>query len=257
MPLAVLKMNRSKTLVIWIFTVLSVASSGYGFCRNIQHQKHINTVRIVKNFPGSTTSYRLSMSKEDDDNAVSRRRKRRGKDGAGSGTTISSPNAADLDVSRERVVITPDGYTTEAMVAPAGGDGTTSLEDSFGLGNNQLRELMEQELPVPREDLVTKKEVKETDGNKVFKLPELKEFLDSVTGETGEKNRQDAEERMKKIDRSNQEEYLRVIQLNPFADADDTMFLDEVCIPSYTKLSYVQLYKSNVFRSNIYQSVHA
>lgn len=31
----------------------------------------------------------------------------------------------------------------------------TSLEDMFGLGNDQLRELMEQELPVPREDLVT------------------------------------------------------------------------------------------------------
>jgi len=30
-----------------------------------------------------------------------------------------------------------------------------------------------------------------------------------------------------RVDRSNQEEYLRVLQLNPFADADETMFLDE------------------------------
>lgn len=108
-------------------------------------------------------------------------------------------------------------------------DGSSSLEDLFGLGSNQLRELMEQELPVPREDLITKKEVTDsnTDKNKVFKLPDLSEFMDSATGSTGDKRRP-VEEEVKKVDRKDREEYLRVLQLNPFADADDTMFLDEV-----------------------------
>jgi len=33
-----------------------------------------------------------------------------------------------------------------------------------------------------------------------------------------------------KVDRTNRDEYLRVLQLNPFADADETMFLDEVLL---------------------------
>ena len=87
---------------------------------------------------------------------------------------------------------------------------------------------MEQELPVPREDLITKKEVTDSnsDKSKVFKLPDLSEFVDAATGGTGGKRAVEPE--AVRIDRSNREEYLRVLQLNPFADADDTMFLDEV-----------------------------
>lgn len=107
----------------------------------------------------------------------------------------------------------------------------TSLEDMFGLGNDQLRELMEQELPVPREDLITRKVIKEEsrDKNKVFKLPDLTEFVKDESKESVEERtvREEAENR-KRVDRSNQQEYLRVLQLNPFADADDSLFLDEV-----------------------------
>ena len=123
---------------------------------------------------------------------------------------------------------TPSSGTREVEGAVLNEDGSSSLEDLFGLGSNQLRELMEQELPVPREDLITKKEVTDSnsDKNKVFKLPDLNEFMDSATGTSGKKRVEDVE--TVRIDRSNRDEYLRVLQLNPFADADDTMFLDEV-----------------------------
>lgn len=92
---------------------------------------------------------------------------------------------------------------------------------------------MEQELPVPREDLVTRKAVRNEDKNKVFKLPELDEFVRSAAPSSGERESVSAaaareSEMAPKVDRSNSAEYLRVLQLNPFADADETMFLDEV-----------------------------
>jgi hypothetical protein len=121
------------------------------------------------------------------------------------------------------------------LVATEDGQGEASLEDMFGLGNDQLRELMEQELPVPREDLSTRKEAdqKAADKNKVFQLPDLEGFMKDV-GAKKENDRMDgAEDEAPRVDRSNQEEYLRVLQLNPFADADDSMFLEEYdIIPS-------------------------
>lgn len=114
-------------------------------------------------------------------------------------------------------------------------DGSSSLEDLFGLGDDQLRELNEQILPLPREDLVTGKEVVTKDKDKVFKLPDLAEFMTETGGEQ-RKDRRNVQEDGKsrgeveegtRVDRKNQEEYLRVLQLNPFADADESMFLDE------------------------------
>lgn len=133
-------------------------------------------------------------------------------------------------VKSKQVTYTPSSNTREADAAVLNQDGSSSLEDLFGLGNNQLRELMEQELPVPREDLITKKEVTDsnTDKNKVFKLPDLSEFMDSATGSTTGQQRKPVDAEQMKVDRSNRDEYLRVLQLNPFADADDSMFLDEV-----------------------------
>jgi hypothetical protein len=141
-------------------------------------------------------------------------------------------------VKSKQLTYTPSSNTLEVDAAVVNRDGSSSLEDLFGLGNNQLRELMEQELPVPREDLITKKEVTDsnTDKNKVFKLPDLSEFMDSATGTTGQQRKPVDAEQMR-VDRSNREEYLRVLQLNPFADADDTMFLDEVrCVVSFAFL---------------------
>lgn len=80
------------------------------------------------------------------------------------------------------------------------------------------------------------KAVKEenTDKNKVFKLLDLDEFIRETTGKKGEEEKRQKEiDDAKKIDRSDPDEYLRVLQLNPFADSDDTMFLDEYdIIPS-------------------------
>ena len=160
---------------------------------------------------------------DDKDDAVARRRKRRGKD-VGEVKVVKTS-----DEGKQQVTITPESYTDAEMdvVPKAAQDGTSSLEDIFGLGNNQLRELMEQELPVPREDLVTKKVVKagNQDKNKVFKLPDLNELYRD--DKEKEKELTPRGEEIKRVDRSNREEYLRVLQLNPYADADDTMFLDE------------------------------
>jgi hypothetical protein len=113
------------------------------------------------------------------------------------------------------------------------GDGTSSLEDVFGLGDDQLKELMETELPVPREDLVSKKEVQNTDENKVFRLPDLNEFLDNEKDDKTKREEKAAVDAAPRIDRNNQEEYLRVMQLNPFADADESIFTEEYdIIPS-------------------------
>jgi hypothetical protein len=113
-----------------------------------------------------------------------------------------------------------------------------SVEEVFGLGNEQLRELMEQELPVPREDLVTgtTQDENEKDPNKVFNLPDLDEYMRGdggvrkSGGATQVKNRfEEQREAMteKKVDRSDAAEYSRVLELNPFADADESMFTKE------------------------------
>ena len=89
---------------------------------------------------------------------------------------------------------------------------------------------------MPREDLITGKEVEEdkVDKNKVFNLPDLSTFIQESTGEKGKiKDELKALKDAKRIDRRNPEDYDRVLQLNPFADADDELFLDEYdIIPS-------------------------
>ena len=83
---------------------------------------------------------------------------------------------------------------------------------------------------------MTGKEVEEdkVDKNKVFNLPDLSAFLTETTGAKAEQKEKERVERdAKRIDRSNVEEYDRVLQLNPFADADDELFLKEYdIIPS-------------------------
>lgn len=176
-----------------------------------------------------------------DKNSVSRRRRRREDD---------NKRSQPQETKEENTGSTTTGDDSAAATSST----DSSLEDLFGLGNNQLRELMEQELPVPREDMITgEKDKTEQDGNKVFRLPELGQFVkektsdgsvserisgdsrrDRYTMEEGEKGQpQEGEEPEKKIDRSNREEYLRVLQLNPFADADESMFQEEYdIIPS-------------------------
>lgn len=97
------------------------------------------------------------------------------------------------------------------------------MEEMFGLGDNQLRELMETELPVPREDLITRKAVEKVDKEKVFQLPDLNEFITESKA-----NENEEQEVIQKIDRRNYEQYSRAMQLNPFADSDESLFIQEV-----------------------------
>ncbi len=109
-----------------------------------------------------------------------------------------------------------------------------SLEDLLGLRSDQLRDLMEQELPVPREDLIKRKEVQqekeEKNDDKVFRLPDLIDFnKETKDGDISlEKQRQEEKDKIPRVDRNNPDEFMRVIQLNPFADADETLFVEEV-----------------------------
>lgn len=176
----------------------------------------------------------------DKDDALSRRKSRRnrrreklkefGKD------NLSSPQEKnffpDPEKSLEKTSEGLEGRYVEKQVTPemkekmeqlrqAGSVGQQSIEEAFGLGDDQLTELMEQELPVPREDLSTGREVaeEEVDENKVFNLPDLSSFLDDNTGERKEEKDKNQEIKdLQKIDRRNREEYERVLQLNPFAD---------------------------------------
>ena len=195
--------------------------------------RHRGMVQQQQRTQRSHTAVRMAAEKDGDNDAVARRRKRRGKETI----TTEAQVVQTVEAGKRQVTITPEGLNVDAAdLAPqTSEDGTSSLEDVFGLGSNQLRELMEQELPVPREDLVTKRVVKDQDQNKVFKLPDLNEFMDTTGGDrdadnsgaAGGEGKTNRGEEPKRIDRRNQEEYLRVLQLNPYADADDTMFLDE------------------------------
>lgn len=105
------------------------------------------------------------------------------------------------------------------------------IERQFGLKSEQLRELEEQPLPLPHE--VSSNE-KSTDG-KLFSLPELSEFVrDNKKGklEKGKARRTKGgisnEQAVQKVNRKNQEEYTKVLQLSPFADADKDIFVEEV-----------------------------
>lgn len=192
------------------------------------------------------SSYRGSGNSND---AVGRRRKRSlppTGENTSSGSALTTTNESVASISNIEQQIKPATATSSAPVQPQvspspqrpanvpSEDGTSSLEELFGLNADQLVDLMEDELPVPREDLITGQAIQgeESDKNKVFQLPDLMDFMDDNTGKGGKSNRQKRKEEQEigrvKIDRRNQEEYLRVMQLNPFADADESLFIDEV-----------------------------
>ena len=178
----------------------------------------------------------------DKDDAVSRRKSRRnrrkekakefGKD------NLSSPTAKNFfpepEPSLEKTSEGLEGRFVDKQVTPEMkarmeqsrqdgniGTGIKSIEETFGLGDDQLKELTETELPVPREDLSTGKQLAEdeVDENKVFNLPDLSSFLEDNSGKKREeKEKQQEIKDSQKIDRRNREEYDRVLQLNPFAD---------------------------------------
>jgi hypothetical protein len=191
---------------------------------------------------------RLAMAEGDEEESATGRRKKR--NAKKKGKEIRAPPPAP-PIAKAPVPFastptqTASTFTPSAPAPPAptpapvraykiAEDGSSNLEDLFGLGSDQLRELNEQFLPLPREDLVTGKEVVTDDTDKVFKLPDLSEFMQETGGKNERQLLQErkaaggAEVEAERVDRRDRDEYLRVLQLNPFADADESMFLDEV-----------------------------
>lgn len=113
------------------------------------------------------------MANEDSTDNKRRRRRRAVKVPNDVVSTEKSVNAPSSSASFGREM----PLTQSAASSQINFDAATSIEDMFGLGDNQLRELMETEIPVPREDLATGKTVVQTDKDKVFRLPELSEFI--------------------------------------------------------------------------------
>lgn len=217
-------------------------------CTLIYSIAFINAFRFSSQYHRSTTTQRFANNNENNSNQDSNRlSKRRSKSNEIDKLSVSKNIIDEKSIS---ALLSKDNLSpTSTNSNTVGQDGTSSLEDLFGLGDDQLTELLETELPVPREDLITGQAVveEEADKNKVFQLPDLNEFVNQGNEKSNNKksNRKQRKEEGKKvrIDRRNQEEYMRVMQLNPFADADESNFLDEVSLISYTYIdTYINIY---------------
>ena len=212
-------------LILFILLLVKISSSLYLQCSNSNRF----SCRSSNYYSSNKNGMILMMAKDDD--SISRRRARRRKSDSKvvDNVSSSSSNSIDNEISSNKdTTVSKINNNNSNELLDKNSD--VSMEDMFGLGNEQLRELLEQELPIPREDLITGKAIKaeDTDKNKVFKLLDLDEFIRETSGKKGEEEKKQKEiDDAKKIDRSNPDEYLRVLQLNPFADSDDAMFLDE------------------------------
>ena len=209
-------------------------------CTLIYSIAFVNSFRLLSPNYRSTTTQRFANNNENNSNQDSNRlSKRRSKSNEIDKSSVQKNIIDEKSISD---LLSKDNLSSpNSNTNTVGQDGTSSLEDLFGLGDDQLTELLETELPVPREDLITGLAVveEEADKNKVFQLPDLNEFVNQGNDKSNNKsksNRKQRKEEGKKvrIDRRNQEEYMRVMQLNPFADADESNFLDEVGLILYT-----------------------
>jgi hypothetical protein len=77
--------------------------------------------------------------------------------------------------------------------------------------------------------------------NSMFLLPDLQEFVERESqagrsqrrrGARGQSNKSDERTNGKKISRRNVDEYKKAIELDPFADADEKNFIEEVSVCS-------------------------
>lgn len=215
-----------RNCLLLIAVILSRKSYSYSYS---QHRSYITKSSIILNIHPLHTSYSprkdvvLKMNENDSkDNEVTNNTPR--------GKSSRREKIIATSKSSKVKIITPPTDTMENIAASKVinqlvEDSTTdelTVEEKFGLGNNQLRELLEQELPVPREDLVSKKEKTKVDKDKVFNLPELSEYLQQTKEDEGTKK-----PAAQRVSRKDEEEYLRLIQLNPFADADESLFEEE------------------------------
>lgn len=77
---------------------------------------------------------------------------------------------------------------------------------------------------MPREDLSTGKTLPESKNDRSFQLPELSDFMaENRQGKDNQKKKVIT----KKINRRNAKEYAEALKLNPFADADESLFEEE------------------------------
>jgi hypothetical protein len=86
--------------------------------------------------------------------------------------------------------------------------------------------------------LSTGRVIQEVDKEKTFRLPELSEFLEDTFELENKRKIMEAageikQENQPRIDRKNAEEYAKFLEMNPFADADESYFKQEYdIIPS-------------------------
>ena len=251
---------RSFVLLCDYFMILSIA-----FAYHYQPRSIKTCIRYKTSI--------LSSNNDKSNDSGSRRRKR-ASENANQNKAFEDRDRTLVDVSTIKSYVEPEkGPETKKEI---NSDGTSSLEDLFGLGDEMLGDLMDgiDELPVPREDLLTGKTVEEekaeNKGNKVFQLPDLTDFIkdgssgssssekstlrekvasqsdsfkERITSNSGskrnERRKRIEEINQNRVDRSDQEEYMRVMQLNPFADADDTLFREEVCSISVINMDMI------------------
>lgn len=106
--------------------------------------------------------------------------------------------------------------------------------DSLEVIERQQNVLVRQPLHVSHKIVDNSSE--QQNNSKLFGLPELSDFLrdekrsKSNRGSKARRNKRTTERNaVPKVNRKNQEDYTKVLQLNPFADADNEIFVEEVC----------------------------
>lgn len=206
--------------IVLVIFVLFYVAHGFISMRNVAiSRKNIAVGRIIRTESPSSALW----AKDDGENGKRgdtggrRRRRRRTKDSSAekqvtSTMSVPSPSAdpkvVPRDVPKADIAASTSRSSGDEKVNQQG-DGLESIEASFGLSDTQLRELNDQELPVPREDLVTGRtmEASSDKDDKVFNLPDLNEYLDeSKTDEAIERERERQRVLDTKIDRSNMDE---------------------------------------------------
>jgi hypothetical protein len=108
------------------------------------------------------------------------------------------------------------------------------FEESLGMDDKQLTELSEFPAEESKEAPGIAMQQKE---NSIFLLPDLQEFVERESQASrsqrrrvarSQSNKSDERTNGKKISRRNVDEYKKAIELDPFADADERNFVEEV-----------------------------
>ena len=134
-------------ILLVIITIINAYQFKYNaiVCRKVV-SNHINYNR---------NDVSLMMAKDED--SISRRRNRRKRIDNKIAIETNDNDSNDSDSSNNDSISNNNNNNNKIKIDDTFVDKNkdVSMEDMFGLGNEQLRELLEQELPIPREDLIT------------------------------------------------------------------------------------------------------